>query len=127
MIENGVDVNASDNFRNTPLSEALVFEELDIAWLLLNNGADSKQPFRRGDTVLHLAARKGYTELARDMILEGANVNARNGEEFTPLHNAAWNGHKEIVELLIQNGSDYKGSDYINKGVGRYSTLPNRN
>ena len=25
---------------------------------------------------------------------------------MTPLHRAAWNGHKEIVELLISKGAD---------------------
>ena len=26
--------------------------------------------------------------------------------EYTPLHNAAWGGHKDVVELLIDRGAD---------------------
>ena len=29
----------------------------------------------------------------------------------SPLHHAAWNGHKEIVELLIVNGADVNAKD----------------
>ena len=36
----------------------------------------------------------------------GADVNANGYRGFTPLHYAARNGHKEIVELLIAKGAD---------------------
>ncbi|MDB4794710.1 ankyrin repeat domain-containing protein [bacterium] len=41
------------------------------------------------------------------LIAEGADVNAKGGwREWTPLHYAALNGNKEIVELLIAKGAD---------------------
>ena len=36
---------------------------------------------------------------------KGANVNAKDDEGFTPLHQAAEWGHIEIVELLIASGA----------------------
>jgi ankyrin repeat protein len=36
----------------------------------------------------------------------GADVNAKNVDGWTPLHEAAFGGRKEIVELLISNGAD---------------------
>ena len=36
----------------------------------------------------------------------GTDVNAKNKSGTTPLHLAAYGGHKEIAELLIANGAD---------------------
>ena len=33
-------------------------------------------------------------------------MNAKNDAGFTPLHFAAYEGHKEVAELLIANGAD---------------------
>ena len=42
----------------------------------------------------------------------GADVNAKEvGDKWTPLHNAAWGGHKEIAELLIAKGADMNAKD----------------
>ncbi len=58
---------------------------------------------QRGWTPLHNAATKEIAEL---LIAEGADVNAKGYLDGTPLHPAAWYGHKEVVELLIANGAD---------------------
>ena len=37
---------------------------------------------------------------------DGVDVNAKSDEGWTALHEAAFEGRKEIVELLISNGAD---------------------
>jgi len=37
----------------------------------------------------------------------GAEVNARNFDENTPLHWSAYKGHVDIIETLIYKGADY--------------------
>jgi ankyrin repeat protein len=49
------------------------------------------------------AAKQGAV---KQFIAAGTDVNARNENGDTPLHNAAEWGYKEIVELLIAEGAD---------------------
>jgi len=57
----------------------------------------------------------GQKEIAELLIAAGADVNAKNDNGWTPLHNAAGN-NKEVVELLIAKGADLnakvKGGDH---------------
>ena len=59
------------------------------------------------------AAEQGDIEAVKEYLAAGTDVNAGgglddNGEPllWTPLHHAAWVGHKAIAELLIENGAD---------------------
>ena len=55
---------------------------------------------------IHLAAREGNIEAVKQAIDDGADLNAKDNVNMTPLHWAANGGHKEIVELLITNGAN---------------------
>jgi ankyrin repeat protein len=59
-----------------------------------------------GESPIHNAAKYGNIEAVKQHLDAGANVNAKPGSiEFTPLHYAAREGHKEIAELLIAIGT----------------------
>ena len=64
--------------------------------------------FITGSTPLHIAATKEVVEL---LIAKGADVNAKDKYDMTPLHPAAGRGHKEVVELLIAKGADVNAKD----------------
>ncbi|VDO26833.1 unnamed protein product [Onchocerca flexuosa] len=55
----------------------------------------------RGETPLHVAARKGEHLLCRKLIEEGALINARDYAGWTPLHEACYHGHFKVAELLL--------------------------
>ena len=63
-----------------------------------------------GRTLLHLAPNWGVTER---LIAQGADVNAKDSFDMTPLHSAAHAGWIEMVELLIAKGADINATSNI--------------
>ncbi|CAN4093151.1 unnamed protein product [Withania somnifera] len=64
-----------------------------------------------GDS-LHRAARKGDVADIKKCIAEGANVNGKDQNGWTPLHRAAFKGKIEMVKVLIKHGSKLDIVDY---------------
>ncbi|AQZ15769.1 HOS4 (YIL112W) [Zygosaccharomyces parabailii] len=66
-----------------------------------------------GRTRLQIACDKGNYETARRLIEEEAyDVNDQDNAGNTALHEAALNGHLEIVQLLIDHGADVNVQSY---------------
>ena len=60
-----------------------------------------------GLSALHLAARAGETDIARLLIIKGADINdGRNDFGVTPLHLASGENQVETVRMLLEFGAD---------------------
>ena len=46
--------------------------------------------------------------MSRELISNGANVNAGKQDDWTPIHLSARNGHLEVVKLLLEHGADVR-------------------
>lgn len=57
----------------------------------------------------HLAASKGFLEIIRFLIREGADVNYRDNFETTPLNEALKAGQDDAARLLWDNGARLSG------------------
>ncbi|OAP61141.1 hypothetical protein AYL99_03342 [Fonsecaea erecta] len=51
------------------------------------------------------ACRRGDLKLCQEMIQEGANINAKDQYDYTPLILASLCGHYEVVQLLLESGA----------------------
>lgn len=103
LIGAGTDVNARDEWRETPLHTASEHGYPEIVDLLIESGANVNAADATGSTPLHYSSQHGNLKCAKLLIESGADVNARNNIALTPLRVAWAYGHNEIAELLHQH------------------------
>ena len=115
-----VDVNARDEYGNTPLHKAAMFGKGDALRALIDVGADVNVTGEDDETPLHWAAWRGKAKVARALIDAGANVNARDKIGWTPLDEATNRGHNKIVRTLKSAGAKTGSKDDL---VGTVKSL----
>jgi len=100
-----------------PFTEPIAFsiaEQAEIDRFLAGCGCnmstvDIKAVYVEGATLLHVAAQQGNLTAVKFLVSQGANVNAKTNQGFTPLFLAvSFNKNTEVAEFLISVGSDVK-------------------
>jgi len=101
-----VNAFSPDGFQ--PLGLACFFGHDRLAAYLVAQGAEVNTPSRNPMKVmpLHSAAAAGDLEIVRLLLDHGADVHARQADDFTALHAAGQNGHVEMIRLLLEHGAD---------------------
>ncbi|KAM3838810.1 CARD- and ANK-domain containing inflammasome adapter protein-like [Vipera latastei] len=67
------------------------------------------------ETLLHIAAAHGHTEIIDYLISKGAKQEVRDNKGRTPLHRAAEKGHDKAVNRLLQAGANMYSLDQEGK------------
>lgn len=114
LIGRGVDVNAKDKEGNAALLKALEEKELDIAYLLIDHGANVEAKFMtgpyKGYTALRWADLKNITGLVRKLKQAGAF----DRQDFIiAVINAAGDGKVDEVKALLKKGTDINAKEAI--------------
>uniref|UniRef100_A0A2K6FCW1 Ankyrin repeat domain 31 n=1 Tax=Propithecus coquereli TaxID=379532 RepID=A0A2K6FCW1_PROCO len=60
----------------------------------------------RGESRLHVAARRGNLSVVKALIESGADVNLKDNAGWTPLHEAAHEGSADIIVELLKAGAN---------------------
>jgi ankyrin repeat protein len=60
-----------------------------------------------GETALHIASERGYSDIVTLLVEKGAHINAQDSLKRTPLFLASQQGNVSIVRLLLDKGADY--------------------
>ncbi len=91
-----------------PLGLAAFFRQAEALQILLKAGADVNLAARNAMkvTALHAAAASGQTEAVRELLVRGADPNARQQSGYTALHQAAHSGNQEMAQVLLEHGAD---------------------
>ena len=111
------------------------YNSLEVAKILLENGAVTEIPANNLFTALHIAAKKNHLEFAQILLDKGANVDAASVNGTTPLHLACESRHAGMANLLLKNGANInkkshngKENKMISRSVGKFllhsKTLP---
>jgi len=90
------------------LFEAAAAGKFDAVAHLVYSHPDAIDAYAEdGFTPLGLACYFGQFEVARYLVLKGANVNlpSNNGFNVFPIHSAAAGGYTDILRMLIENGA----------------------
>jgi len=65
-----------------------------------------------GETLLHRAAMSGNTDIAKFLIDNGADVNAKGFKDSRPLHWACLFKQFDVAKLLLDSGADVNAFNY---------------
>ena len=103
-----INSHSTDGF--TALHLACFFTQAEAARLLIEAGAAVDAVAANPTRVmpLHSAASARNLEAARFLLEHGAPVNARQQAGWVPIHAAAQNGDRPMVELLLKHHADPK-------------------
>lgn len=110
-LKAGCDVNAADNWGDTPLHTLIgsIMNDAaraDLMRALIEAGANVSAAGRRGKTPLHLAVEGNRMESAQVLLQAGANVNTQDKNGDTPLREAVDVRNTDMVKLLLEHGAD---------------------
>ncbi|WP_341815970.1 ankyrin repeat domain-containing protein [Wolbachia endosymbiont (group B) of Idaea biselata] len=144
FLMRGASINEADKNGETPLHLASWGGHLDTLQHLINNGANIGTKDSSGKTPLDIARDKGHNNLVRylqqtqlildkqlliaignsdlnkvrDLVAQGANIDANDKNGNTLLYSAAEIGDLNLVKLLLDNGANIEAKN------GKYQATP---
>ncbi|MBF0263645.1 MAG: ankyrin repeat domain-containing protein [Gammaproteobacteria bacterium] len=140
LLDNGADINKTNDRGESPIMSALRERNFALAKLLVNRGAKLNGVDIQGNTPLSYATNLGYTEIAIKAINHSDlkqwftkdsvrnkngwyyrrewNINSSKNSEkvYNYLHIAAINNNTEVIKALLAKGMDLNTKDKIEKG-----------
>ena len=101
LLNQHVDVNASEADGATALMWAAQRDDLDVAELLIRAGANVSAANENGATALGLACANASARMVEKLLKAGANPNIALVTGETPLMTAAATGNQDVVKMLL--------------------------
>ncbi|KAH0563355.1 hypothetical protein GP486_002074 [Trichoglossum hirsutum] len=99
-------LNEKDDYRNTPVSSALVNRHLEVAHYLLDMGVDYSGVDEYGNSLLRIAAGLPDLSMVQRLLSLGCRGDESNRFGVTPFSAAVEAGSTEIIDVLIAAGFD---------------------
>jgi serine/threonine protein kinase len=122
LLDRGVNPNAKDATGSTLIHYAVTNNQVDIAKLLIDRGADIHAHYGKdGHTVLHLAVLHQDGEMTKILLENKADSNARDTFNYTPLHVSILRGNTRYESIgyyygfhdLKSQKASIKSIDYL--------------
>ncbi|KAL9631305.1 MAG: hypothetical protein Q9164_005966 [Protoblastenia rupestris] len=114
LLTKGADVDSQASTRQRTALHGVIhsndYEQADLknivmkSQMLLEHGADPMRKAEGGESLMHCAAERGYTEVLRLLLQYGADIEDDQGD-FTPLMKAGMLRHLEATRLLLRKGA----------------------
>ena len=124
LLKQGTNPNIQSRNGDTPLHLAAFYGSIAIVDLLLQHDAEPNTQGREG-AVLHVAASKGYFDIALHLLDRQAKVDARGVGYVTPLHLAAEHDFVAMVRLFLGRGANVNSENRFSQTPLWLAILPN--
>ena len=131
LLEQGAELYAVNKSGETVFHTAAAFHHYDLVKYLLDKNYFTADSLTAGGqtesieaheteivfnkishTALHIAAEKGYKDVAELLLECGADINRKDANGDTPLHYAARNFDSEMIHFLVKHGADVNARDH---------------
>ncbi|KAI5108804.1 cyclin-dependent kinase 4 inhibitor D [Silurus meridionalis] len=99
LEESRVHPDTRNEFGKTAL-QVMMMGNTNVAYLLLESGADPNIQDRFGIAPAHDAARTGFLDTLHVLVDYGASVNIADQSGTLPIHIAIREGYRDVVEFL---------------------------
>lgn len=115
VVEKLLQLDANPNLltnelRQSPLHYAVKYNAVECIEMFimfkLSSGANFNARDINGETPISLALSEGFNDLVPILIRGNADVNVRNGKDFTLLHQAILKEDAKTALFLLENGAD---------------------
>ncbi len=112
LLQNGSDISEIKPYYKELLFDMVNRKIYPLVVLLLNNGADVNSTNDNGYTVLHTACMLNVDlQIVEELVKRGADVNARTGNNLTPLFYCIHSYNFDAIRFLVENGADVNSTN----------------
>lgn len=115
FIDQGVDINESNDEGETPLFMATRYNYKECVEILINNGASVNAKNVKKETPLFMATFYNHIDCVEMLINNGAIVDARNVKSETPLVYGMLKTMNDAIPLLLKAGASVHNLDCYNR------------
>ncbi|MBL6664949.1 MAG: ankyrin repeat domain-containing protein [Rickettsiales bacterium] len=110
--------DSQNAFEVTPLMSAAIDQDITgVKFFTRSDNATINQQNIGGATALHLASRVGNLEIVKILVKNGANLDIKDNEGWTPLMRAVVAGNIQVVSYLLDKNANAAIVNYSSESV----------
>ncbi|XP_033761299.1 serine/threonine-protein phosphatase 6 regulatory ankyrin repeat subunit B-like [Pecten maximus] len=119
LISAGSLIDVQNYWGRTPLMETVCYNHKDAVARLLKASCDlNRREFKTGDTALHIAIKRNYTEVVGLLLAAGSRHDIYNHQGETAAYDAVVSNKVEIIRLMVIHNCDLEQpGKYFSDGV----------
>ncbi|XP_067685768.1 ankyrin-3-like [Haliotis asinina] len=100
-------INTKGSRGMPPVLQSVYYGKKEVFDVLVKQGADLSVVDKNGDSILHLACRRGNVEMVNDILTQKfVNINTKGYMGMPPVLLAVCFFNREVFDLLVKKGAD---------------------